>query len=97
VGIARLSIIEKCCGSNQKESSLNNKPKFQRVAAPEPTCKMKWADRGLLAGRLRQRFSRSENTWASALIAPFEYLKKTIKATKSFLKANHQTSFRPNC
>jgi hypothetical protein len=85
VGTARLSII-----NQMKESSLNNKPKFQRVSRPDNTCK---EEVGLIADYLAGRL---DPTVLSAFekhlgqcpdcTAFLNTYKKTIEATKSFLK-----------
>lgn len=80
-----------CCTFNpQKESSLNHKRKFQRASRTDPSCK---DEVGLIADYLAGRLNPT-------VLAPFEKhlgqcpdctaflntYKKTIEATKSFLK-----------
>jgi hypothetical protein len=79
--------------SNQrKESSLNNKPKFERVTRPDHTCK---EEVGLIADYLSGRldptilaaFEKHLNDCPDCTAFLNTY-KKTIEATKAFLRTH---------
>jgi hypothetical protein len=91
VGIASPSITEKLCSPDQrKESSLNIKPKFQRSARPDHTCKDEAAlIADYLAGRLNPTVLAAFEKHLGQCPDCTAFLntyKKTIDATKSFLK-----------